>query len=337
MDGRIINLRALAIILIVLGHSIIIYDPTFDLLKSNVEVPILADLKHIISFIQLKLFFSLSGFCLYYSIEKQQSVSILSIILNKFGRLILPYLFVAFVWMDPIKYMLGISGYESWPKLIGDQIIGINCGHLWYLPCLYLIFITIGIWLRISNKYIWVMGGFVIFAIANYFYGRFTDIFQISSAVYYSVYFFFGYCLNYVMHQKSTIAIMKQNMVMRYIILIVAIIMLVPVYYMTSIGFELYLSLLILCGIYTYCPGRTNRIIRFISDNSYGLYLFHSPLIYITAILMPDISPIVMVSINFIVFGCFSILLAFVLSRTRMKYLIGGLNLKIKNHKLINA
>ena len=57
MDGRIINLRALAIILIVLGHSIIIYDPTFDLLKSNVEVPILADLKHIISFIQLKLFF----------------------------------------------------------------------------------------------------------------------------------------------------------------------------------------------------------------------------------------------------------------------------------------
>lgn len=70
MNQRIVNLRALAILMVVLGHSIIIYDNTFDLLSSDVQMPMFETLKHLISFIQMKLFIALSGFLLAYKISK---------------------------------------------------------------------------------------------------------------------------------------------------------------------------------------------------------------------------------------------------------------------------
>lgn len=70
MNQQIINLRAFAITLIVLGHSIIIYDKTFNLFSTDIEMPLFEIIKHVISFIQLKLFFAISGFLLYYKTKQ---------------------------------------------------------------------------------------------------------------------------------------------------------------------------------------------------------------------------------------------------------------------------
>ena len=74
MNQQIINLRAFAIIMVVLGHSIIIYDNTFDLLTSDVKMPMFETLKHYISFIQMKLFISISGFLLAYRCMKESQI-----------------------------------------------------------------------------------------------------------------------------------------------------------------------------------------------------------------------------------------------------------------------
>ena len=69
MNSNIITLRAFAIIIVVLGHSIILYDPSWTWYVPGQECPFFAGLKKIINVIQMPLFFSLSGYLFYYTIQ----------------------------------------------------------------------------------------------------------------------------------------------------------------------------------------------------------------------------------------------------------------------------
>ena len=60
-DGRIVNLRALAILLVVFGHSIILYQNSWSLYSTVRAVPALDLVKRWIDLIQMPLFFSLDG------------------------------------------------------------------------------------------------------------------------------------------------------------------------------------------------------------------------------------------------------------------------------------
>ncbi len=75
MNQQIVNLRGLAILLVVLGHSIIIYDSTFGLLTTDVQMPLFETVKHIVSFVQMKLFISISGFLLAYKCLKPKDLN----------------------------------------------------------------------------------------------------------------------------------------------------------------------------------------------------------------------------------------------------------------------
>lgn len=70
-NTKIVNIRALAIILVVLGHSIILYSSKWDLYETINQVPILDNMKRIIDIIQTSLFFSISGYLFYYSLNKK--------------------------------------------------------------------------------------------------------------------------------------------------------------------------------------------------------------------------------------------------------------------------
>lgn len=56
-EYKIDNLRAIAILLVVLGHSIIIYDPNWGLISSEVECMPFMYLKKMINLVQMPLFF----------------------------------------------------------------------------------------------------------------------------------------------------------------------------------------------------------------------------------------------------------------------------------------
>ena len=57
------NVRALAIFLVVLGHSIILYSSAWGYYPTEQKSILLDNLKFLINGIQMPLFFSLSGFC----------------------------------------------------------------------------------------------------------------------------------------------------------------------------------------------------------------------------------------------------------------------------------
>ena len=53
------------------------------------------------------------------------------------------------------------------------------------------------------------------------------------------------------------------------------------------------------------------------------MYLFHSPLVYLTFKFLPNISPILMIIINFIVFGSISYIITYLIRKTKFKFIIG--------------
>lgn len=57
---EIVNLRALAIFFVVIGHCIIIYSHSWHRYSSDIEVPVFDYLKAYINIIQMPLYFSIS-------------------------------------------------------------------------------------------------------------------------------------------------------------------------------------------------------------------------------------------------------------------------------------
>ena len=54
-----------------------------------------------------------------------------------------------------------------------------------------------------------------------------------------------------------------------------------------------------------------------------GMFLFHSPLVYISFTYYPNINPILMILINFICFGFLSSLITELIRKTPLKVIIG--------------
>ena len=76
--------------------------------------------------------------------------------------------------------------------------------------------------------------------------------------------------------------------------------------------------------LYAIVKNKNIKTIDLISNNSYGIYLFHSPLIYFTFCFLPNINPCVMIIINFLFFGIISFIISYLLGKSKLKFVIGG-------------
>lgn len=331
MNQQIVNLRGVAILMVMLGHSIIIYDHTFDLLESDVQMPFFETLKHLISFVQMKLFVSISGFLLAYKclnspwqqIEQLQRMR--HFVLNKAYRLLIPYLCVLLVYNNPLKYFLGIPGYENPKTFIPEQLLGTNCAHLWYLPCLFMLMLIgypLFCW---AGKALWKqLLIFTLFLAVNYFSNRLPEYYQLKDAGYYLLFFHLGYLVNWCrrVYARRLLEIKRWEIIIP--LLIVTVCMGYIIDLATSIGYEVYLSVVIILLFYVLMPSFDSRFLNEVSNRSYGLYLFHSPLIYITAVFSPNMNPWLMLFVNFACFGCLAYLLTVFLSQSKLKFIIGA-------------
>ena len=137
---KIDNIRAIAILLVVFGHSIILYSSSWNLYQTKNDVPLLDICKDIINLIQMPLFFSLSGFLFVSTLQKKSFSMVLK---NKIKRLLIPYFAFAFFWLLPIRLIVKYPGYNiPISKIIGKCILyGSDNGHLWYLIALFWCFI----------------------------------------------------------------------------------------------------------------------------------------------------------------------------------------------------
>ena len=322
------NIRAMAIFMVVLGHSIILYSSAWNLYETSVSVPFLDMLKKIIDIPQMLLFFSLSGYLFVFSHQKKRGI--LNLVKSKVMRLLVPFLGVGVFWLLPMRLLIHYPGYEGLTiQTFAVKLMTINdVGHLWFLPALFFVFLLSEVILTIAEKipgvkkYPEVFLCLVAFALHLEGYWIGFGYAPLLSAYNYLLWFSLGYALHIwkdMLKKIYALAPLKWALILVNLVLIG--------YCVTADSMRLTLSLLMkgLCIINAYgaVPDKTCEIVERIDRNSFGIYLFHSPLIYITYATIPDASPFIVVFLNLVVFGAAAYGLSELVRRTKWKALIG--------------
>ncbi len=325
-DEKIDNVRALAIFLVVFGHSIILYQTNWTLFETSVRVPFLDAIKRVIDLIQMPLFISASGYLAYYSGSRYVFGEFIN---KKIRRLIIPYYSISLLWLLPLRYLVGYSGYagRSFIDVFVHCIIcGEDPGHLWFLPFLFGSFL-IFYFTKTVIEYLLVkepIKSALLFLFGFLMHNEwwripqailFGTVFR-SIALYY-VWFPFGYLINKYQHLFERLS-SKQ----KYLVLFLGTAFAVT--YITALqNYSFITQAVMVIAVFIIVPNKSARISRFFANNSFGIYLFHSPLIYIVFALIPNASPFIVVTINFLFFGGVAIVLTKLIKNSKLKMMIG--------------
>lgn len=320
-NNSIIFLRFIAIFVVVLGHSIIIYDYNWGLYATARHSYIFYFIKQIINIIQMPLWFSISGYLFYYTMSKKD-LSKFKLFTDKLKRLMLPFLIIGIFYMLPIRMFAKYQNFLSntiFYNIVHNIILGFDCGHLWYLPTLFFIFIMFSFYkpnCSFKTDFFLLVMLFLISGFNSYF--KYTYLINISS---FAIIFFIGLLINKYK--------LKTNIGINYIIpLVLSLIVFSNINISNNIIYSfLYKSIQILFIVIIFRMDFSKfgkvKMINSISNKSYGIYLLHSPLIYISFCYYPNISPIIMLFINFIFFGGLCYFGSLILEKSRLKFIVG--------------
>lgn len=297
MNYKISNLRAFAILTVVIGHSIILYSSEWTIYETSRECVLLDSVKAVINLYQMQLFFLISGF-LFHGTNKK-NINFKEILTKKFQRLIMPYFIFGLLWMIPIKAFVNCPGYNITQindviRIIGNLITGQSNGHLWFLYSLFSVFVLELFCCKLTRESKWanLVLLFVFLLLSHVF--RCPDYLNLPATLMYVPWFHLGYFLSMTKDDRWQYS---------FVIIFAAISLL---YHNMAI---IYSMLIVLC-IYYAMPDCYNRVSAFIDRHSFGVYLLHSPLIYITFTYFAESNPIIVTAINFFVFGTIALVLS---------------------------
>ena len=315
---NIVFLRFLAILIVVFGHSIIIYDPGWAYFTTSVKSNFLMNTKHIINVIQMPLYFAISGYVFYYTISKKSSK--LQLITNKFKRLIIPYIVFSFILVIPIRYIFKYESYNGNSFIYNiwyNIILGHDCGHLWFLLTLFLMMIPFIFINKNSSKLVDIIIFFLV-ATLNIISYKFTQ--YANYITYYSVYFYLGLLLNKYPFKKK----------LNIIFILIPLLMLVVFNHYTLADYVLFVLKLLLLLFILIIMFNINfenfgkiTIINNIANNSYGIYLFHSPSIVFMFYYFPKVHPLITILVNFFILGFLSYIITSLIKKSKIKFIIG--------------
>ena len=184
-------LRAIAIILVVLGHATRdMYHPNAHMYSPGVT-PLLEMLikKYIYSF-HIPLFFWISGYVHYYStIEHASKRGVLESIKKKIRRLIIPYYTTSFFVLLPTIYLFG-HPHGTLTVMIRSYLLGNHTDHLWFLLTLFIFFLIFIPLQKVIYRTPWVVIVTILLVLS--FYRK--DFHPYCRApLYYAIFFYLGY------------------------------------------------------------------------------------------------------------------------------------------------
>lgn len=276
------NVRALAIFLVVLGHSIILYSVAWDLYETTVSAPVLALLKKIVDVPQMPLFASLSGYLFFFT--RQKGTGLLPLLKSKFLRLLIPYVGIGCLYMLPIRLAVGLPSYQGirFNEFLMKLLTSNDVGHLWFLPALFLMFVLSEPILSIAEKlpYIKRFPSVFLGVIAL---GLYMEGYRIGfgyppllGAYNYLIWFSLGYFLS---ENRSLVQRVYGIPLIKWVLLAMNLALYV---YACSVGsvrvlVTLMLRALCIANAFGAMPLHTCRVVEKVEKNSFGIYLFHSP------------------------------------------------------------
>ena len=329
-DLRINGIRALAILVVVFGHSIIIFDAGWGYYTPAYQSAALETIKHFINVFQMPLFFSISGYCFRFSRGKISNTGYTRFVKGKAKRLLIPFAAFALLWMIPLRL---VSNYPYWKDkslgiILEEIITGKDSGHLWYLACLFLIFLVSGAIAvlidrcerRIGAEVLIILIAMMTLVALSFLTPLIPNMFYIRDVARYLIWFYFGYYMFACMRKgpKCVVALVAVIVVTAAIVAMVGTKATEGVYPMQF--FRNTAGGALISGIiYLIIPEKDNKWVRNISENSFGVYLFHSPLIYPVFCYLGYLKPFAIVAITFgIMFP-----MAYFLTITLKKFYVG--------------
>ena len=316
----IVNLRAIAILTVVFGHSIIIYSDKWSLYTTNQSSAFLSRIKDVINVVQMPLFFSISGFCILYSLKKNQNI--LDFVKGKLKRIIVPFIVVGLAWLYPLRVIAHYASYEASPLMVIFKYIicGFDNGHLWFLPTLFIMLVVtylINLIMPFDRKRV-LFCVFVVFCAC------------LAQGIPSSMPYFAQFGNNYIWFVLGLIVHLYFSEVkdMHISLKIIAAVFALASLFVIFCGFgnrifSCIASVLCVLVGYALMPNKRNLILSHISRNSMGMYLFHSPLVYLTYCYLPNINPFLMVLINFVGFGTLAYFITDFMRRINFRFVIG--------------
>lgn len=188
--------RAIGIIMVVLFHSI------------GPEIYAISYINNICNIIQMPLFFFVSGFVAYKISAINSHKEYVELVISKFKRLIIPYLFLGIFMFIPKLILNRYTVVKVEPNrfLYDLLVLGNNpITFLWFLYVLFMMFIIYSLLLK-NNAQVTLIINFIIYIILNKF-SISIDIFRISTLIWYANYFILGFIVfNYYEQIKDKIS-----------------------------------------------------------------------------------------------------------------------------------
>lgn len=314
-------LKCLATLLVVIGHVVILYKqggsfPTME----NRYLAMLAD---VIYLFHMPLFVTISGAV--YAIGKQAGKyqDFNFFLVNKVRRLLVPYYFVAYLFVVPTILGLEMNRLESNIDYFLEILLGTNCRHLWYLWALFWMFIIVrfckGRYL--GNTIYCLTIAMVLSVGCSYWVG--TDWFSFRMALHYLPFFFLGEWL--VAKGGNSMKMWKP---VALVLLSGCVLKLTDSRWMDSL-FSLWMNVGIVVVVCLFV--RKVSVEKFFSHSfnvfilrdSFGVYLFHVPIIYIMVSYLQDYPIYVLLPLVGVTSITGSIFLTMILRKMKLQCLIG--------------
>ena len=321
-EYRIENLRAIAILTVVLGHSMILYSKEFDTYHPSHTSAFFDYAKRFINLYQMPLFFSLSG----YLFAKSTTTSALVFFRKKAKRILLPFLIAGLLWMLPIRWAIRYPGYSgcSLKGTIVMFLAGTDSGHLWFLPVLFLFFAVSYLLVKVFKNRVLTWTIAVLTGIGFALVEHLIPDMPLDSMYprYFACYFwsFPAGAILYWTKDKLTEIRCKPLFCMVTTTICFAV-MIAAVFIEDKLS--LLASVVIVFTLYALVPEKKLASAEKISKNSFGLYLFHSPLTYITFCFLLNYPPVAVFGINVLLWGTVAWLVTVLLRKTPIKFVIG--------------
>lgn len=327
--NEVVLIRVFTILVVVLGHSMIVYSSNWSTFEMQIGSSFFDNLKRYIDIFQMPLFIFISGYIYHFNrIEMSKYQNKNRFIKGKFIRLIIPYFSIAILYVIPIRFLIDYNGYQGksfMELLVNNVFLGEDIGHLWFLPSIFTIFVIFYLFERFIFKFPLIMG-ILFFVGISTLSGFFPAVFFIQKSFNYLLYFYVGFKIRALVQEKEDIGNTS-------IIIALFILQFIGVWFSVAIAgqnsavlnglvliFNKLGSLSSILFFYLLFNKMSikkesfadNKIIKYIDKESFQIYLFHSPIVYIVLYFIQDyiIDPFVVVAGTFLCCILGSILLS---------------------------
>lgn len=313
-------IKAILMLTIVLYHSMRIFARgTWGPYPPVNEAPVLGYISEWFNSFHVYAFVLISGYIFYYiKYEKGGYQKYLPFLVNKAARLLVPYVFIAAVWVAPIH-----AYYFGTEELIEKYVLGSAPSQLWFLLMLFWVFAVFWLISNIAKKKP-LLGGVIVCVM--YCVGLFApSIYCFNSGLRYLMFFGIGFLI-----RKCALGSRLFYKIPSLVYLVADIGLFVVCELLGSYEGIIFKAVSLGCSLLLHVVGavsafiflqrvvnrflRGNKIIDFFGKHSMVIYLVHQQLIYFSIGAFNGIVlPIVLVLINFVfaltVSAAFSVLM----------------------------